>query len=143
MIEQMTMQSIKNVLGTSMSVISSEHFFSAGLSSPWSVAKFAASKEDHDEVWYYFKESATSSLLFGGLLSLTMKSLWPVTGSVATVFYYKNMYKNALDKASQNGIKTNVQNQGLSKTIEDTISKGSIEEIRNLTKYLESIKNNR
>jgi len=140
MIEQMTIQSIKNVLGTSMSVISGEHFFSAGLSSPWSVAKFAASKEDHDEVWYYFRESATSSLLFGGLLSLAMKSLLPVVGSAATVVYYRNLYKSALDKASQNSIKANVQNQGLSNTIEDTVSKGSIEEIKNLTKYLESIK---
>lgn len=141
MIEEISVGALKSTLGMSMSVIGTEHFFSAGLSSPWSVAKFAQTLEDQKDVWHYFDESATSSLLFGSVLSLTLRSIWPVAGSLATTFYYKNLYKSALDKASQNGIKTNIQNQGLSKTIEEIVSKGSIEEIRNLSKYLESTKN--
>lgn len=96
--------------------------------------------EDQQDVWHYFNESAASSLIFGSILSLTLGSIWPIAGSAATVVYYKNMYKGALDKASQNGIKSNVNNKGLNVVIEETVSKGSIEEIRNLSKYLESIK---
>ena len=139
-LETLSIASLKSTLGMSMSVISTEHFFSAGLSSPWSVAKFAQTLEDQQDVWHYFNESAASSVLFGGVLSLTLRSIWPIAGSAATVLYYKNMYKGALNKASQNGIKANIQNQGLSKVIDDTVSKGSIEEIRNLSKYLDSIK---
>ena len=139
-LETLSVTGLKSTLGMSMSVISTEHFFSAGLSSPWSVAKFAQTLEDQQDVWTYFNESAASSLVFGSVLSLTLKSIWPIAGSAATVLYYKNMYKGALNKASQNGIKTNVQNQGLAKVINDTVSKGSIEEIRNLSKYLESTK---
>ena len=42
---------LKAALGLSVSMISSEHFFSAGMSSPWSVAKFAKSPEDKRQVW--------------------------------------------------------------------------------------------
>lgn len=141
MIEEISMGALKSTLGMSMSVIGTEHFFSAGLSSPWSVSKFAQTLEDQEDVWKYFDESAKSSLLFGSILSFTLKSIWPVAGSAATVLYYKNMYKSALEKGSQNGIKANIEKKGLSAVIEETMSKGSIEEIRNLSKYLESIKN--
>lgn len=132
---------LKDTLGMSMSVIGGEHFFSAGLSSPWSVAKFAESDEDQRDVWKYFHESAASSMIFGSVLSLTLKSIWPIASSAATVLYYRHLYKGALDKASENGMKKKVQGQGLDKTIEEITSKGSIDEIKNLSKYLESIKN--
>lgn len=133
---EISIGALKSTLGMSMSVIGTEHFFSAGLSSPWSVAKFAQTLEDQQDVWKYFNESAASSILFGGVLSLTMRSIWPIAGSAATVYYYKRLYGSALEKASMNGIKSNVQNKGLGNVIEETISKGSIEEIRNLLKYM-------
>lgn len=136
MIQEISMGALKSTLGMSMSVIGTEHFFSAGLSSPWSVAKFAQTLEDQQDVWKYFNESAASSLLFGGVLSFSMRSMWPVLGSAATIYYYKRLYGSALEKASQNAIKSNVENKGLSSVIDDTISKGSIEEIRNLLKYM-------
>jgi len=134
-----TVRNMINILGTSMSIMSTERSFSAGLSSPWSVSKFAKTLEDQKDVWHYFNKSATSSMMFGGIMSLTLKSIWPIIGSATTILYYKNLYKSALDKASQNSIKSNIENKGLNKVIEETILKGSIEEIRSLSKYLESI----
>lgn len=136
MIEDVSLMTMKNVLGVSMSTIAGEHFFSAGLSSPWSVAKFAESKEDQDQVWNYFDESAKSSMIFGALLSWSLKSLWPITGSTVVVAYYKSLYKDALNKASSNGLKKTINQTGLSDAISQITSTGSIQDIQMLLRYI-------
>lgn len=128
--------SLKNTLGMSMSVIGGEHFFSAGLSSPWSVAKFAESDDDQKDVWKYFNDSAASSMVFGSILSLTLGSIWPVAGSAATVLYYRHLYSGALNKASQNGLKKSIESKGLSKTINEITKSGSIDEIKRLSEFI-------
>lgn len=93
---------IESTLGMALSVIATEHMFSAGLSSPWTTAKFAQSLEDQKEVRYYFKEASVASLIFGAALSYQLKTPWPLMGSGVTVLYYKNLYDSALKKADNN-----------------------------------------
>lgn len=100
---------VESILGMALSIIGTEHFMSAGLSSPWSVSKFAQSLEDKDEVWHYFNEAGTASLIFGAALSYQLKTIWPLAGSGITVLYYKNLYNSALKKADNNMI--NIQSQ--------------------------------
>lgn len=89
---------LKQTLGLSVSIIATEHFMSAGLSSPWSVAKFAISDKDRQDVWHYFNQAAWASLGFGALISWKLKSVWPVISSGATVLYYRKLYSDALSK---------------------------------------------
>lgn len=96
--QELTNNDLKSTLGLAVSVIATEHFMSAGLSSPWSVAKFAVSDEDKKEVWNYFNKAAIASLGFGALISYKLKSIWPVISSGATVVYYRNLYSDALSK---------------------------------------------
>ena len=89
---------LKSTLGLAVSVIATEHFMSAGLSSPWSVAKFAISDQDKQEVWHYFNEAAIASLIFGSIISWKLHSIWPGISSAGTVLYYRKLYKNALSR---------------------------------------------
>lgn len=98
-IEILSFETLKNTLGLAVSVIGVEHFMSAGLSSPWSVAKFAETQEDKNQVWHYFREAASASMIFGGVISWMLKSWYPVIGSGLTVAYYYKLYKDALEKA--------------------------------------------
>ncbi len=50
MTDGLTNDTLKKTLGMAVSVIATEHFMSAGLSSPWSVAKFAISDEQLDQI---------------------------------------------------------------------------------------------
>lgn len=63
---------LKAALGLSVSMISSEHFFSAGMSSPWSVAKFAKSPEDKRQVWQLWGEAAGASLAFAVVIGVIL-----------------------------------------------------------------------
>lgn len=87
---------LKTTLGISMAVISSEHFMSAGLSSPWSVKKFAVTQKDRDEVWYYWKEAAIASMLFGIFVGWMLKDWWVIIASILTIVYYYWLYRDAL-----------------------------------------------
>lgn len=102
-VSELSNDSLKNTLGMAVSVISTEHFMSAGLSSPWSVAKFAETQEDKDQVWHYFNEAATASLIFGGIVSYMLRSVYPIGSSALTVAYYRRLYKDALEKAPSQG----------------------------------------
>lgn len=132
----MDLNLLKNTLGMAMSTIATEHFYSAGLSSPWSVAKFAESPQDQKEVWHYFGESSKSSLIFGGILSLTMKSIWPLAGAGVTCLYYKSLYNHAMKKASLNQTIKQIGQNGANKTIAEIMATGSIEDIKRLSEYL-------
>jgi hypothetical protein len=95
---ELTNGRLKETLGMAVSVIGSEHFFSAGLSSPWSTAKFAISDKDKEEVWHYFNEAAYASMTFGIVVSYMLKSWYPIISSGLTLAYYRKLYKDALTR---------------------------------------------
>lgn len=96
--QELSNNDLKSTLGLAVSVIATEHFMSAGLSSPWSVAKFAISDEDKQEVWKYFDKAAIASLGFGAVITYKLKTVWPLISSAATVLYYRKLYSDALSK---------------------------------------------
>ena len=98
MAAELTNGALKNTLGMAVSVIATEHFMSAGLSSPWSVAKFAISQDDKDQVWHYFNEAAGASALFSVITSYMMKSWYPIGSSALTLVYYWRLYRDALSR---------------------------------------------
>ena len=95
---ELTNGRLKETLGMAVSVIGSEHFMSAGLSSPWSTAKFAISDQDKSEVWHYFNEAAYASMTFGLVVSYMLKSVYPIVSSALTLAYYRKLYKDALSR---------------------------------------------
>ena len=92
---------LKAALGLSVSLISSEHFFSAGMSSPWSVAKFAKTDEDKRQVWQLWGEAAGASLGFAVVIGILLGDAWSfflsVMGAVAVSLWMWWDYKRALD----------------------------------------------
>jgi|SRR5271157_1201894 len=94
-------QGVKNALGFGVSLIAAEHFISAGMSSPWSVAKFAKTQEDADQVWKLFTEagiaSVVSSVIIGFLLGDLEVFVWSVAGAVAVMVFVGSEYRRALD----------------------------------------------
>lgn len=98
MADTLTNDKLKNTLGLAVSVIATEHFMSAGLSSPWSVAKFAISDEDKQEVWRYFNEAAISSGIFSLVTAYMLHSWYPIVSSGLTLAYYKKLYSDALSR---------------------------------------------
>lgn len=95
---ELTNGKLRDTLGMAVSVIGSEHFMSAGLSSPWSTAKFAISDNDKEEVWHYFNEAAYASMTFGLVVSYMLKSWYPLVSSGLTLAYYHRLYKDALTR---------------------------------------------
>lgn len=87
---------LQRTLGISMAVISTEHFMSAGLSSPWSVKKFAQTTADKEEVWHYFWEAALASFIFGAFVSYMLSDYWVIASSLLTIGYYYYLYDDAL-----------------------------------------------
>jgi hypothetical protein len=94
------LQGVKNALGFGVSLIAAEHFISAGMSSPWSVAKFAETQEDADQVWKLFKEasiaSIVSSVIIGWLLGDVEVFVWSVVGAVSVMLFVGSEYQRAL-----------------------------------------------
>ena len=98
MTETLTNDTLKKTLGMAVSVIATEHFMSAGLSSPWSVAKFAISDEDKQQVWHYFNEAVGASAVFSVITAYMLKSWVPIISSALTLGYYKKLYADALSR---------------------------------------------
>ena len=94
------LQGLRNALGFSVSLIASEHFISAGMSSPWSVAKFAQTPEDAAQVWKLFKEasiaSVATSVIIGWLLGDWEVFVWSVVGAVSVMLFVGSEYQRAL-----------------------------------------------
>jgi hypothetical protein len=61
-------QGLKNAMGFGISLLAAEHFISAGMSSPWSVAKFAESEQDAAQIWKLFSEAGAASLISAGIM---------------------------------------------------------------------------
>lgn len=95
---ELTNDTLKKTLGMAVSVIATEHFMSAGLSSPWSVAKFAISDDDKQQVWHYFNEAVYASAVFSVITSYMLKSWFPIISSALTLGYYKKLYSDALSR---------------------------------------------
>ena len=94
------MQGVKNALGFGVSLIAAEHFISAGMSSPWSVAKFAETKEDEAQIWKLFTEASVASIvsaaLIGWLLGDVEVFLWSIAGAVSVMVFIGSEYYRAL-----------------------------------------------
>lgn len=91
---------LKAALGLSVSLIAGEHFFSAGMSSPWSVSKFAKTEQDQGEVWTLFWEAAAGSAVFavavGFLLGDGLAFLMSLAGAVVIIAWMYWDYKRAM-----------------------------------------------
>lgn len=94
-------QGLKNALGFGVSMIAAEHFISAGMSSPWSVAKFAKSEQDAKQVWKLFYEagaaSLASALIIGFLLRDGEVLFWSIGGALAVMLFVGSEYQRALN----------------------------------------------
>lgn len=92
---------LKSALGFAVSLTAAEHFVSAGMSSPWSVAKFAETDQDKQQVWKLFTEAAEASiisaLIIGWLLDDSAAFWWSVAGAAAVMVFIGYEYKRALD----------------------------------------------
>lgn len=134
---ELSNDSLKNTLGMAISVIATEHFMSAGLSSPWSVAKFAISDEDKQQVWHYFNEAATSSTVFSAITAYMLKSWYPVISSGLTLLYYKKLYRDALARTpTQNP--TNVLIPQIPAADENNYEPLTTDQFDQIRKYIES-----
>lgn len=137
MTDELSNDRLKNTLGMAVSVIATEHFLSAGLSSPWSTAKFAISDEDKQEVWHYFREAASASVIFSAITTYMLKSWYPVISSGLTLFYYKKLYSDALSKTpTQNP--TNVLIPQLPAADENNYEPLTTDQLDQIRKYIES-----
>lgn len=70
------LDNVRSALAFGVSAISAEHFFSAGMSSPWSVSKFAESDEDKAQVWKLFWVGAGASAAFAVALAAILGNSW-------------------------------------------------------------------
>lgn len=99
----MEIKDLENALALSVTAIAGEHFFSAGMSSPWSTAKFATTAEDQAKVWALFKDSAIGSVAFALVVGAVMRSwtatLYGVAGAVVIIVWMWWEYDHALKGA--------------------------------------------
>jgi len=95
------LQGLKDALAFSVNLIASEHFISAGMSSPWSVAKFAKTDKDKEQVWRLFQECVVASLatsaIMGYLLGSWEAFFWGIVGAVSVMIFVGSQYERALD----------------------------------------------
>ena len=87
---------IGTAAGIGMSLIATEHFFSAGLSSPITTRKFLTTENDKREVQRAVMLAVLFSVAAGALLSAILKQPWPLVASVALAAFYYNEYRRAL-----------------------------------------------
>jgi hypothetical protein len=95
------LQGLKNALGFGVSMIAAEHFISAGMSSPWSVAKFAQTQQDEDQVWKLFFEAGGASIVSAITISWLIGSrevfFWSLVGAISVMLFVGYEYKRALE----------------------------------------------
>lgn len=82
-------------------MLATEHFLSAGMSSPWSVAKFAKTDQDKAQVWQLFTEagiaSASSAAIMAWILEDWRVLFWGLTGVVLVMIFVGSEYQRALN----------------------------------------------
>lgn len=91
---------LRAALGFSVSAIAAEHFFSAGMSSPWSVAKFATTPTDQAQVWRLFWENILAGIAFAAVTGILLHDfhafLWSVVGAAGVGVFVWSEYDRAL-----------------------------------------------
>ncbi len=87
---------VTTAAGIGMAVISSEHFFSTFLSSPWTVEKFAESEEDRRKIRKYYIMACISSLIIAVVLAMILKQKWPVIATIILCVMYVLTYEAAM-----------------------------------------------
>lgn len=87
---------IATAAGLGMSLISSEHFFSTFLSSPWTTQKFAETEEDKAQVKRLYWYAIACSLVTAGILSAILKQWWPLIAAIVLCAIYVYVYERAL-----------------------------------------------
>jgi len=95
------LQGVKNALGFGVSLIAAEHFISAGMSSPWSVAKFAKTQEDADMVWKLFYEAGAASIVSAAIIGILLGDgkvfFWSMAGALSVMVFVGSEYSRALN----------------------------------------------
>lgn len=95
------LQGVKNALAFGVSLTAAEHFISAGMSSPWSVAKFAKDDKDAQQVWKLFYEAAFASVISAALIGFLLQDfeafMWGLIGAVGVMLFVGSEYKRALE----------------------------------------------
>ncbi len=95
------LQGLKNALGFSVSMMAAEHFISAGMSSPWSVAKFAQTDQDQKQVWKLFYEAGYMSVASAAVTAYLLESwqtfFWSMLGVGVVLLFVGSEYKRALE----------------------------------------------
>ena len=85
--------------GIGMAAISTEHFFSAGLSSPITTRKFLAEgAQDRAEVERAVGLAVLLSLAAGAVLSHALKQPWPLMTTFGVALFYGHEYDRALSE---------------------------------------------
>lgn len=79
-----------------MAIISSEHFFSTFLSSPWTTEKFAESEEDKQKIRRLYIMACVTSLIAAGILSAILDQWWPLLAAAVLCIMYIVIYERAL-----------------------------------------------
>jgi len=82
--------------GVGMSIISSEHFFSTFLSSPWTTAKFVETEEDKAQIRRLYMMACAASLITAGILSAILKQAWPLLAAAILCIMYIIIYERSL-----------------------------------------------
>jgi len=93
--------SLRSALGFAVGTLTAEHMISAGLSSPWSVAKFAKCEKDKKQVMTLFFEASGVSLAIAAITGIMLgggKAFWWSLGGVVVISAYVGWeYKRALE----------------------------------------------
>ena len=87
---------IVTAAGVGMSIISSEHFFSTFLSSPWTTEKFAETEEDKAKVRRLYMYACATSLITAAILSCILNQWWPLLAAAILCLLYVVVYERAL-----------------------------------------------
>lgn len=82
--------------GVGMSLISSEHFFSTFLSSPWTVEKFCETEEDREKIRKYYMLAVAASMATAFVLAHILKQPWPIIAAAILCVMYIYIYERAL-----------------------------------------------
>jgi len=85
-------------IGTVGAVITSEHFFSTLLSSPWTVTKFSETEEEKELVRRMYLLSSLFSMGFAVFISYLIKEKWPVIITFFLCVFYVVIYEKSLAK---------------------------------------------
>jgi len=92
--------SLKNALGFAVGTLTAEHMVSAGLSSPWSVAKFAKCDKDKQQVMQLFFEATAVSVAIAGITGVMLGGgsafWWSIAGVLVISAYVGWEYKRAI-----------------------------------------------